>query len=155
MEDPNPVSAGPVTFDYVDFEDMNRYLGNMQTEMLAVEVMLDEFTTVSQDWLDGRTNVEWTAAFAQNLLNRHVLLVDQSALVRPTDPGLVEAHLLYEDGLWLLGRAYVVFAGQIPIPDQSLFEGINSDIVEGTLQLVRFQFGVSDVVGQRVRFINL
>jgi hypothetical protein len=150
-----PVTGDSVSFVHVDFVELNAYLNMMQVEMITAETMMDEFATVSQDWLNGRVNTYWSVEFTRNLLKRQEQLVQRSVGVRPTDPGLVEAHLLYEDALRLFGRAYGVFSNQVEFPDQSVFDGINADLIEGTLQLVRFQLAVSELAGRRIRFILL
>lgn len=147
-----PAQAPMVVIRMADFD---AYLGRVTQAFVSVDVMINEFTAISQDLQGGMVSEYWIQQYMKNLLKRLQLMQAQAVDIRPAHPELLRLHTEeYEMALTRFQEAFEAFLGQFTFPDPNEVSGINDKIVAGNTHLIRFQIFLSQLAGRQVSFLR-
>ena len=149
----SPEAPGPqVAMESIRMADFDAYVALMQRTFASIYVMIDEFTSISQGWVNELVSEYWTRQYTLNLLTRLRLVQEQARHIRPEEPHLRQVHAEYEQALAVYGEAYQLFLDQVSFLDMDAIDQINRKLAEGNVHLIRFQFQLSDLGGRDILF---
>jgi len=147
-----PAQAPMVVIRMADFD---AYMDRLAQAFVSVDVMINEFTAISQDLQSGMVSEYCIQQYMKNLLKRLQRMQAQAVDIRPAHPELLRLHTEeYEMALTRFQEAFDAFLSQFTFPDPNEVSGINDKIVEGNTHLIRFQIFLGQLAGRQVSFFR-
>lgn len=136
----------------VQITEFNAYLNDVRRTYASVNLMSDEFGSISFGWTQQVVSNYWTRQFTLNMVNRLTRLQAEVRGIRPENPELRRIHTEYEAGLETFQEAFGLFLTQIDFSTADAIDQVNLLLFQGNRRLDQFRLMLSNLIGSTVVF---
>lgn len=150
---PPPSPFQQVTFSYIKGSELDAYLRALARILPDFYFIVEEQTTLFDDWANGRTNTYWTRVFANNLVLRIQAYSRNLVVIRPANAELKQLHDQLLEAMRMLEGGIIDFSAAIDPLDDTIIAQANEKIRQSNVALLRYTTQLSSLAGQPISFL--